>query len=176
MVSLFLFIGIIIVLTVWTSSQFSFFGIPLHIDSSNLPANSIVIGQPSNNTVVVRDGSIIISKISLQSVPTIINGITASISIIIGFSGAAIGIMVREIFRNDKKARQYYLSILFLFIYAFAYQLWVYQMLISGDVDIALRWSLCGLLLSILIFGSVMIVAYYRIELQKEAVWESMDY
>jgi hypothetical protein len=119
---------------------------------------------------------VLFAKISLQNVPTIINGITASTSIIVGFSGAVIGIVIRELFQNDKKAREYFLGVLALFIYTFGFQFWVYSLLVSGAVDWALRWSLSGLLLSLLIFGLTIIVTSYRIEVQKKNIWKSMDY
>jgi hypothetical protein len=53
-----------------------------------------------------------LTQINAQSVPTIINGVTTSTSIIIAFSGTVIGIMIRD-FLQDNKAAKYSLLIFF---------------------------------------------------------------
>ena len=45
------------------------------------------------------------TQIGLQTVPTIINGITTSTSIIVGLSATILGIMIRDLLQNNEKAK-----------------------------------------------------------------------
>ncbi|MCJ7631367.1 hypothetical protein MUP77_03040, partial [Candidatus Bathyarchaeota archaeon] len=143
---------IVVGLTIWISVPS--FGLHFQIDVSSVPSNNTVIigNAPSNTTVIIIDGNVVFAKIALQNIPSIINGITTSTSIIVAFSGAVIGFMVRDLFQSDKKARIVFFGVLVSFIYVFMYLFWVYAFLTMGGVDLALRWSLDGLLLSLLIF------------------------
>lgn len=150
-------------LAVWVSVPS--FGLHFQIDASSVP---------SNTTVVIVDGNVVFAKISLQNIPTIINGITTSTSIIVAFSGVVIGFM-RGLFQSDKKAKTAFFTVLFAFAYIFMYLFGVYTFLATGGVDLALRWSLGGLLLSLLIFILAMLSGYYRMGMLEERESEKME-
>ena len=138
--------------------------------------NTVIIGSaPSNATVIIKDGNVEFAKIALQNIPTLINGITTSTSIIVAFSGAVIGFMIRELFQSDKKAKLAFFGVFFAFIYIFMYLFWVYVFLATGGVDLALRWSLAGLLLSMLIFVGTMLLGNYRLGMLKERETEKSE-
>src|SRR5208337_350620 len=121
----------------------TYVGFHFQIDTSSVSLNNteIVGSLPSNTSVVISNGNVVFAKIALQNVPTVINGINAASSIIVGFSGAIIGIMVREFFKNDNRAKRVFLGIVLLFVYAFSYQLFIYSNLVNGLLDLALRYS-----------------------------------
>jgi len=106
-----------------------------------------------------------------QSIFTLVNGITSSTSVIVGFSGAIIGIMFREAKeKQDKKAR------LFLFI-AIAVlmipltMLWTtYAMLTIGGVwtSMAVRWGLSGLIMAFYVFSIVVIFIAKQLSIEIE--------
>jgi hypothetical protein len=174
---IFSFSLIIFAFTYWVASPS---GLHLQIDTTNVAANNTkIIGElPSdyNTSLMVINGNIFMAKIPIQNVPTVINGITAATSIIVGLSGAAVGIIVRELFQTNKKASYFLMSILFYFLFVFAYQFVIYILLVSGVIDMALRWSICGLLLALMIFVISMLGPLLIIELEKEANWNPMDY
>ena len=165
----------VIGLTIWVSV--GSFGLHFQIDVSSVPSNNTVIigNAPSNTTVTIVDGNVVFAKIALQSIPTVINGITSSTSIIVAFSGAVIGFMIRELFQSDKKARIAFFGVLLIFTYIFMYLFWVYTFLATGLIDLALRWSLDGLLLSLLIFVWTMLLGFYRLDMQKERKFDKTE-
>ncbi len=126
----------------------------------------------SNGTITVFGNTWRIA-IPFQTVPTIINGITASTSIIIAFSGAFIGIMFREIFKDDKESKTILLGVLLLFSTPLAYQYVVYTYLALGFLDWALRWSLEGFLLSLTMLILTMILVTRKLDLDKEINFET---
>lgn len=160
---------IITYLTIWVSVP-SLGGVHFQIDTSNVSVNNtLIIGSaPSNTTVTIIDGNVVFAKVGLQNIPTIINGITTSTSIIVAFSGGVIAYMIRELFQTDRKAKIAFFVVFFAFIYVFVYLFWVYIFLATGVIDTALRWSLDGLLLSMLIFIGIMLLGYYRIDKLQE--------
>jgi len=147
----------------------SSFGLHFQIDVSSVSSNNTTIigNAPSNTTVIIIDGNVVFAKIALQNIPTLINGITTSTSIIVAFSGAVIGFMVRDFFPSDKKAKIAFFGVMFSFAYVFMYLFWVYVFLATGGVDLALRWSLDGLLISLLIFVLAMLLGHYRLDKTK---------
>lgn len=127
-------------------------------------------GAANASAIIIHSwlGDTISAKIAIQTVPSIINGITASTSIIIAFSGAVIGIMFRDVFKNDRKARTFLLVVIFYFALPLMYQFVVYTFLIMGFLDWALRWALDGFLLSMMIFMFAMLSVFHRLGLGKE--------
>jgi len=94
------------------------------------------------------------------SVPTIINGITTSTSIVIGLGGATMGVVLRgDIEKGDHHARKTYLYILGFFIASLLYPLWSYVFLITKDFVFAIRYSLDGYLFALL----VLIIAWLHV-------------
>lgn len=169
------FCAFIIGLTVWVSVPS--FGLHFQIDASSISSNNTVIvgSAPSNATVIIKDGNVQFAKIALQNIPTLINGITTSTSIIVALSGAVIGFMIRELFQSDKKAKIAFFGVFFSFIYIFMYLFWVYVLLAEGAVDLSLRWSLDGLLLSMLMFVAIMLLGDYRLGILKEKETKKPD-
>lgn len=101
-------------------------------------------------------------QLSFNSVPTIINGITASTSIIIGFTGAIIGIIF-QIFKDNIEMRNILLISAFLESFPLLLLLIVYIVLTQGFVDSALRLSLVAFAYSLLIFAIVMLGSFLRL-------------
>jgi hypothetical protein len=85
------------------------------------------------------------NQIAPNIVPTIINGITTSTSIIIGFSATIIGIMMRDFFQENRKAKFImitYIAASFIYVTAllpFAY-FWM-----TIDLVTAWKFALIGL-------------------------------
>lgn len=102
-----------------------------------------------------------------ESISTIINGITAVTSIIIAFSGAVIGLVYREDFK-DKISKIVLLGFLLYFAIPFAFLFTVYYSLIYGAFDFALRWALDALVIALAEFILSMIVIFYRFDLPKK--------
>jgi hypothetical protein len=167
---------IIIYLSLWVSVP-SLGGVHFQIDASNVSVNNtLIIGSdPSNITVRIIDGNVVFAKVGLQNIPTLINGITTSTSIIVAFSGGFIAYMLRELFQTDRKAKIAFFGVFFSFIYVFAYLFWVYIFLATGAIDVALRWSLDGLLLSLLILVGAALLGYYRFDNPQEKKSDKPD-
>lgn len=71
------------------------FWTPFNIDYTN--------GKDANETVSTAIAKI---EIQAQTVPTVINGIATLTGVIVGFSGAILGILVRDFLQSDKKAKE----------------------------------------------------------------------
>ncbi len=95
-------------------------------------------------------------KVGEQIIPTVINGVTSSMSIIIGFSGAFIGIMLREI-KKDKKMRQFYVISMVLLLMPLMFLWTIYSVLTSGFYELAIRYGLTALITTLCIFFVIMI-------------------
>lgn len=104
---------------------------------------------------------------SPSNVETLINGVTTSTSIIVGFSGVIAGSVVRGLLPNDEKSKTFYGKVLASFTYVFVYLFLVYFLLSLGQIDLALRWSLDGLLLALLIFVIVVLYVLNRLDKTK---------
>lgn len=113
------------------------------------------------------------AKIALQNVPTVINGITASTSIVISFSGVVIGMLFREVFKGDNKTKLFFLLMAFYLVIPLGYLSSVYTFLIMGLVDWALKLALNGLILSLFTFVFIMLSAFYRLDSEKKASLEN---
>lgn len=118
----------------------------------------IDISSSTNNTAIVLNDTIIFAKIALQNIPTFINGITASTSIIIAFSGTIIGLLYRDVFERDNNAKQFILLLVLFLILPLSYLSSVYTFLITGYVDSAVRIALTGLILSL--FGLIVVILF----------------
>ena len=90
------------------------------------------------------------------AIPTLVNGITASISIIVGFSGAISGVVFhKELENEDSKGKKFYLLILGLFIIALIYPFGAYLSLSSKQFVIAVKYSFGGYLIALLAIMTV---------------------
>lgn len=131
-----------------------------------------VTNNPNSTAIIVGD-NVFWAKISLQNVPTVINGITASTSIVIGFIGVVVGILVREVFKDDSKTKIFLLLMVFLAGIPLTYLSSVYSFLLMGYVDWAIRWALNGLVLSLFLFAAIMLFAFHRLTSGKKAIVEN---
>ena len=107
-------------------------------------------------------------SIDFETIPTIVNGMTTITSVIIGFSGAIIGIVFGENLKSKAIRR-----IINVFIYesiaAFAILLAVYFSLLVGDLTDALRYAMLTVIFSICIFSFCLISVFYRMDKAKDA-------
>jgi len=165
----FAFTVIVIGIAFWVAVPF---GLQTMIDTTSIPSNNTIISGelPSNYNISlwIVDGHIIMAKIPLQNVPTVINGITTSTSIIVGFTGTIIGIMVREIFKDDKKMRNALQYVSIFIGLTFAYLFLVYYFVVGGLLEMALRTALIGFLFTLLLFFLVMSLGVYRMAKNEE--------
>lgn len=124
---------------------------------------------PSNIKIVASTNSTVLA-ISTQTVPTIINGVTTATSIIIGFSGALVGLVAREILKNDekdRKMREYMIgTLLFLFPIILLIDFGAYFNLLIGGYGfmVAIQWVLSGFLLALLLLVGIFILIWLIIE------------
>jgi len=101
------------------------------------------------------------------TVPTIINGMTAVTSIIIGFSVAIIALVYREHFIRDIRDKSALLILAFYSVIPLTFLVVVYNSLIYGALDFALKWASYALLLSLAEFIFSMLAIYQRLSSQQ---------
>ena len=107
-------------------------------------------------------------SLSSQVIPTVVNGIASSTSIMIGFSGTLIGLMFREI--NGKRGLGYRSRLVVAF--AIVALMWSAWQLFMAFLDLAMssyieavRSGLIGLLFSLCtFFGLAMIIVNNMVE------------
>lgn len=99
--------------------------------------------------------------LSFDSIPTVINGITASTSIIIGFTGAIIGILF-GLFKDDDDTKQILLFLAFFELVPLFALFSVYMSLLSGYLELTLKMALIALLYSLIDIAIVMIGSFIR--------------
>lgn len=99
--------------------------------------------------------------LNFDTIPTVINGITAVTSIIIGFSGATVGLVYREEFKTDKNVRSFLLLLTFFSVIPLVFLLGVYSALINGALDYALKSALVALYLALFDFILAMLVVFH---------------
>jgi hypothetical protein len=89
-------------------------------------------------------------NIDNASIPTIVNGVTASTSITVGFGAATIGLAFRFDKENEdaKTRKTYYLSIA-MFLLPLVYPLGSYMALTSNEFSFALKYSFDGFLVAL---------------------------
>jgi hypothetical protein len=102
-------------------------------------------------------------------VTTLINGITTMTSIVVAFGGVMFGAFIfHDEFKNDPKARSEYFEYLGFFIIPPMY-LWIsYWLLAWEQYDFAIRMSLCGFFVALLIFIGFYALNSKRLRLEKE--------
>jgi hypothetical protein len=100
--------------------------------------------------------------LGFDSIPTIINGITASTSIIIGFTGAIIGVLY-QLFKDDEKTKLRLLLSAFYGLVPLVNLFLVYVLLPMGFTDEALKTALIAFVLSLLNIAIVMLGSFYRL-------------
>jgi len=102
------------------------------------------------------------------SVPTLVNGITTSMSIIIGFGGAMTGIVFRgDINKGDSEAKKTYLYVLGLFIIPLIYPWGAYLALTTRQFEFAVKYSFGGYLVALLVIIMVYILIARRWDLEE---------
>lgn len=105
------------------------------------------------------------TQIGLQTVPTIINGITTSTSIIVGLSATILGIMIRDLLQNNEKAK--FVMLIFMGIAIIYSLLNIYQayyqlsfVTINSFIQ-AWKDALSGLVSSFAVLFSIFLVFIY---------------
>lgn len=114
---------------------------PIPIDYSGLPINGT--GQPT--------------KIAAQTVPTLVNGITTLVGIVVAFSGILFGILLRDGLKDDGKGKDATFIVWGLLLIPIGYLFAAYGFLASGWFEYAVKWSISGFLVLIMI-----ILIFYR--------------
>jgi len=102
-------------------------------------------------------------------VPNLVNGITTSISIIIGFGGAISGIVFRSyIEKGNLKVRKTYIYLVSFFLLSLVYPFGAYIFLTTNNFDLAIRYSFCGYLFALLSLFILLIFIGVIWDLEKE--------
>jgi hypothetical protein len=115
--------------------------------------------------------------VSDTTVPTLVNGITTSLSIIFAFGAGIVGFVFRhDIERGDSEARNTYLIILMIFFVLLVYPWGAYCFLAQGidrsiygvnAYNFALRYALCGYFVGMFALAEVYLLTarkWYREE------------
>lgn len=118
-----------------------------------------------------------------STVPTLVNGITTSMSIILALGGAVIGIVFRhDIEKDDARAKRTYIYILGLFLIILLYPWGSYLFLAQGingyvfgtnAYGFALKYSLCGYLVALFAIMIVYVITARKWHLEEEKQPES---
>jgi hypothetical protein len=99
------------------------------------------------------------------SVPTLVNGITTSMSIVVALGGVVVGIVFRsDIEKGDSEAKKFYFTVLGLFIVALVYPWGSYILLASKQFPFAVKYSFGGYLIALLAIIWVYIYAAKRLD------------
>lgn len=138
-----------------------------------LPNSQFFIAYPPANTTYTNANFTAALHLSVQTVPSVLNGVTAVTSIIVAFTGVYIGFVLREIPNNTKRDRAIriflmvlvpfsILSILLLDFYAYVY------LLIGGIwFSTAILFDLSGFLWGSLILVGLFIFVNFRLNEQE---------
>jgi FtsH-binding integral membrane protein len=126
---------------------------------------------------ILYNGFVMHPQIDKSYLPTVVNGITASTSIVLGFAGVMLGLLYHEIFSKDEKTRSTLIALAFIFSIPIIYLYSVYSSLVSGDFDSATRIAFTGLIIASFAFIIIIIFASYRIEIadKKKKGQRSLD-
>lgn len=119
-----------------------------HIDYTGISYNATIFGKSY--------------WLNFDSIPTIINGITASTSIIIGFTGAIIGILY-QLLKDDESTKKILLYSAFYELVPLAFLFTVYNFLIMGYTEWALKMALFAFALALLDIAIAMLGSFYRL-------------
>jgi uncharacterized membrane protein len=111
-------------------------------------------------------------KIDVQAIPTLVNGITSSTSIIIAVLGVIIGIMFREMDRDDQKAKDFYVTAMLVLVIPLGWLFTTYLFLTTGYSQFAIKYGLIGLIfvLDICVIAIVYTAKRLSPETKKEKV------
>ena len=111
-----------------------------------------------------------------SSIPTLVNGVTTSMSIVVGLGAAVIGIVFRaDIEKGDYETRKTFFAALGLFIIALIYPFGSYMSLANNGFEFALRYSLGGYLIAILGIVTVYVLTAKKWESEKEEKAEKIE-
>lgn len=144
--------------------------------TSSSVSNTFVNSTFINSTISgLSNQTSVSTHISFAAVPTIINGIATATSIIIGFSGTVVGIVARELLKDEKEERmkQYLIGtvlgtfplIIFLFFMAYFFLLNGYVM-----VKTALQFTFIGFLFALYVLLGIFVFIALIIEQHKSKV------
>jgi hypothetical protein len=111
------------------------------------------------------------TAIQAQSVPTIVNGIVTSTSIIVAFSGALIGLFFREVFNDDKRGKEVLIIFATLFAVPFVFLFFAYYSIAIGGqfmgvtfLENAWRYALFSLSTALFLILFILLFVAYAIE------------
>ena len=108
------------------------------------------------------------TKIDVAYISTVINGITASTSIVLGFAGIILGLLYREIFKNDEEAKTFLFGIAVIFSIPIFYLYSVYLFLATGNFNLSIRTAFTGLIIASFAFIAMILFTAYRISAKEE--------
>ena len=110
-------------------------------------------------------GSIRITPISLETqfIPTIVNGITSSISIIVAFTLTAIAISISKSFKLAQKESHIF-TVLFSLTIPIVMVLLAYLQLMQANFYLALRYAMAGLVISVCVLVVILVFVIEAIE------------
>ncbi len=136
-----------------------------------LPQNThLFVTYPPANTTYTSENCTAAFYLSVQTVPTVINGITTATAIMVGFTGSIIGIVIHEFpkeTRQDRKFRIFIMVLLpLLFVFVLILDFWGYVWLLEGGALFAsaITSILTGFLLAMLILIGLFIFVGYRLD------------
>ncbi len=102
---------------------------------------------------------------------TLVNGITASTSVIVGFSGTILGIMYREATeKRDSEARMFFFFAIAVLMIPLIMLWTTYCLLVMGGIwiSIAVKYGLSGLIMAFYVFNAVVIFIAKRLSVEIE--------
>jgi hypothetical protein len=115
-------------------------------------------------------------KLDPTSVPTVINGITTSTSIVIGVVVAVLGIMYRVIMeKSDPKPKEFYLRAMISLMVPLFWLYTTYAFLTIGWTDFAVRYALSGLLAALYVCIVITIFTVTRIATEIDGTTEHIE-
>jgi len=106
-----------------------------------------------------------------QHVFTLVNGITASTSVIVGFSGTIIGIMFHEAKeKRDNKTRMFLFKAIASLMIPLIMLWTTYCFLVMGGMwtSVAVKWGLDGLIMAFYVFSIVVIFIREQLNIEIE--------
>lgn len=94
-----------------------------------------------------------------DAIPTLVNGITSSTSLILGFCGVIIGIMFREPRQKstNRVSTGHFVFFLIMLIIPVSILWWTYSTLAFGAYLVSVKCGLSNLILALYIFASLII-------------------
>jgi hypothetical protein len=108
-------------------------------------------------------------NVQVESIPAIVNGITTSTSIVIGFGGTTIGLAFRgEKDIDSPKAKKMYYYLISLLILPLVYPLGSYTSLAQNQAQLALKLSLGGFLVAFWAIITVYVLIGKRWDINEE--------